>query len=347
MGLAGQFLRLCPHGGIRVGCVAGGEARQDRVAVLRIVGAAPGDLDRVVDRFGNIGEKSRHLGLALQEIVGREAAAVVGSDDRALGDGDQRVMRLVVVSRREKCLVGGDQRQVVAVGELDGRRLDQAVIAGRTRQLDIEPVAEKPAELAEPGLGNRGVIGFQRRADRPALAAGQADNAFRLPVQRVDGQMHAVSRGDVQIHVADQPDEIAVAGLVRRKHHHRKQIERLAVIAALAFVGLGGEGKVDLAADDRLHAILHRLLGKFQRAKQIVGVGDGDGRSFVLHRMVDDLAEWQCALEQRIGRMHTQMDEGSCHRHQLRGQRHRLAFQRVAWKSLIRHGVRAARKDST
>ena len=71
------------------------------------------DLDRVVDRLRQIGEELRHLRLALQEIVRRQPAAVVVGDDRALGDGDQRVMRLVVVARREERLVGGDQRQFV------------------------------------------------------------------------------------------------------------------------------------------------------------------------------------------------------------------------------------------
>ena len=79
-----------------------GEARQDRLALLRIVRAAHGDLDGVVDRLGQVGKKRRHFRLALQVVVGRQPAAVVGRDHRAFGDGDQRVMRVEILARRER-----------------------------------------------------------------------------------------------------------------------------------------------------------------------------------------------------------------------------------------------------
>ena len=108
--LPGEFGRLCLFGRILVQGVAAGEARQDRAAVLRIVGTAQCDLDRVVDRFRQVGEQLCHVGLAAQEIVRRQPAPVIDGNDRAFGDGDQRVMRLIIVARGEERLVGGDQR---------------------------------------------------------------------------------------------------------------------------------------------------------------------------------------------------------------------------------------------
>ena len=51
--LAAQFLDLVL-----------GEARQDRLALLRPEGAAAGDLDGVRDRLGQVGEQRDHLVLA-------------------------------------------------------------------------------------------------------------------------------------------------------------------------------------------------------------------------------------------------------------------------------------------
>ena len=114
MRLARQFHRLGPDRRVRVGDIAAGETRQDRVAVLRKEAAAQRDLDRVVDRFRNVGKQRRHFRLASQEIVRRQATAVVGGDDRTFGDGDQRVMRFIVFPRGKERLVGRDQRQFMA-----------------------------------------------------------------------------------------------------------------------------------------------------------------------------------------------------------------------------------------
>ena len=62
-------------------------------------------------------------------------------------------MRLIVLPGREKCFVGGDKRQLMAIGEIDGRRLDGAVITGDTLQFDIKPVAEQRLQGQQPGFG--------------------------------------------------------------------------------------------------------------------------------------------------------------------------------------------------
>ena len=92
----------------------GDEARQDRLAAVRAEGAALGDLDGVVERLGEVGEQLRHLLGALEVVLARDAAAVVLDDVAALGDAQQRVVRLVVVGRGEVGLVGGDERKRVA-----------------------------------------------------------------------------------------------------------------------------------------------------------------------------------------------------------------------------------------
>ena len=89
--------------------------------------AALGDLDGRGQRLRQVGEQRRHLGAALEVVLGGELPAVGLGDHAALGDADQRVVRLVVLALGEERLVGGDQRNALRVGELDQRRLGRAL----------------------------------------------------------------------------------------------------------------------------------------------------------------------------------------------------------------------------
>ena len=73
----------------------GVEARQDRLALLRPEGAAPGDLDRVGDGLRKVGEQRAHLGRALEEVLRRQPAAVWCRRRCRPGDAEQRVVGLV------------------------------------------------------------------------------------------------------------------------------------------------------------------------------------------------------------------------------------------------------------
>ncbi len=52
----------------------------------RAIGAALRDLDRVVERFREIGEQRRHLVGALEVVLARDAAAFVLRHHAAIGD---------------------------------------------------------------------------------------------------------------------------------------------------------------------------------------------------------------------------------------------------------------------
>ena len=107
---------------------------------------------------------------------------------------------------------------------------------------------------------------------------------------------------------------------------------------ALAVAVFAGKGERDLASDDWLDAVLDRLLREFERAEQIVGVGDGNRRRFVFHGVADDLAELKSTFQQRISRMHAQMDKRPRRHLRTRRRNRGFALQGIAWKSVIRHG---------
>ena len=104
-------------------------------------------------------------------MLGIELAAVALRQHAAFGDADQRVVRLVVGAVGEIRLVGGDQRNAFAVGEIDQHRLGHALVGRAVAlQFDIEPVAEQAVQRVEPRGGEMALAGGDRRdrAGRPA-----------------------------------------------------------------------------------------------------------------------------------------------------------------------------------
>ena len=144
LGLALQFARLGGELGGRIGarrCCD--ELRQDRFTRCRPHMAAARDLQRVGDCLGEIGKQRAHGVLRFEMMSRGQLAPVVLGDIAPFGDADEGVVRLVVGGLAEIDLVGRDDRQIHAVGQIEQVRFDVSL---RWRavalQLDIEPVAE-------------------------------------------------------------------------------------------------------------------------------------------------------------------------------------------------------------
>jgi hypothetical protein len=99
-----------------------------------------------------------------------------------------------------------------------------------------------------------------------------------------------------------------VAGLALRQKNDRRA--RIVPLDA-APEGGGGVGEIDrhLRADDRLYAALGELLRKFERAEQVIGVGDRQRRHGVGLGELGQHFDGQRALAQRIGAVHVKMHE--------------------------------------
>ena len=99
-----------------------------------------------------------------------------------------------------------------------------------------------------------------------------------------------------------------VAGLVLRQENDRRA--RIVPLDATPEGG-GRVGEIDrhLRADDRLHAALGELLRKFERAEQVVRVGDRQRRHGVGLGELGQRLDGQRALAQRIGAVHVKMHE--------------------------------------
>ena len=200
LGLRAQLRRLEPQqlvlAGARRGC---DEARQDRLAALGPEGAALGDLDGVGQRLRQVGEQLRHLLGGLEEVLARQAPPVVLGDVVAVGDAQQRVVRLVVVGRGEIDLVGGDDRQRARIGELEQRRLGlDLVLQAVALDLDVEPVAENLLQRLQ-ALERQLLLALaQRLVDGAVRAAGQRDQAGAVRLQPLDLDVRRLVLGRIE-----------------------------------------------------------------------------------------------------------------------------------------------------
>ena len=217
-------------------------------------------------------------------------------------------MGFIVRGPGEIGLVCRDQRQAKTVGERDEFRLDRALsLEPVALDLDIEPRAEDLGQAREPALREFAKSRSQAPVDRPGGTAGQRNETLGA-LERGERNVRLVAVGRMEPERRDEAHQIAVARLVLRQQHDRGA--RMVPLEPAQERG-GRVGEIDrgLRADDRLDAALGELLGKFERAEQIVGVGDRQGRHGVGLGEPGQRLDGERALAQRIGAVHVQMHE--------------------------------------
>ena len=198
--------------------------RQDRIDRLRAVGAAPGDHQGVVDRLGQVREQRPHFLGRLEAVVRRQAAPVGLAEVGPVGDAKQRVVGLVHAHIGEVDVVGGDQRKVVAVGEIDQSVLDLRLFGQIVaHDLDIEASFEHPLVHLEGGFRLRHSALAEQTPDGACRTADERDQAARVAVEVLEGDLRAGGGVAFQIGQAHQLGEIAVAGLAL---HQQKDLVR-------------------------------------------------------------------------------------------------------------------------
>ena len=247
-------------------------------------------------------------------MLGRHLAPVVFADVGALGDTDQRVVRFVVTGRTEITFIGRHQRDALGVGEVDELRLgfDLALFAVPL-QLDIEPVAEQGFEQFQARQGQLRLTVFQCPIDRPVRTAGEGDQTVAMLFQIGALDVRRFDAGGAQMRPRRELHQVGVAGIVHGvEREHSVAVRMSGLHAALAQnVVLARFGKIDgqRHTGDRLHASACQLVGKFQRAEHVVGVGEAERRHAGRGRELGELGDRQRAFEQRIGRVHLEVHE--------------------------------------
>ena len=233
----------------------GRERRQDRLARLGHVGAALGDHQRVVASLGQIGEEQPHLGRRFEIMLAGQTAAVRIRERDALLDAEQHVMRLLVARIGEERIVGGDQRQIVRIGEIDEIALDALLLRHAVaHQLDIEPAAEKRGKLQQHRLGGWLLPFGEQPPHRATRSAGQSQQPVAMAFEHGDIDLRLLAATGLEKRLADQLQEIAIARLILHQQDDH--------VGRQGRTNSRGESDVfhirapqpELAADDRLHS---------------------------------------------------------------------------------------------
>ncbi len=286
----------------RVATVRDREGGQQDPAELELDVAALRDLERPRHRVLEAREVARHLLGRLEEELARIELPVVRVLERvARLDAEERLVREGVLRVEVMDVAGRDERQAGLFCERDQPRVD-LLLLGEPGVLDLDVRRVAPEDLDEPVEIGVGVL-------RPAFGEGP-----RHPAREAAGQRHDPLRVTLEQFPVD-PRLVVVALEVAE----RGELDEIGV----ALVRLGEEGQVrvplrlrppvvrdvDLAPDDRLHAALPRLPVELDRSCKRPVVRERDRRHLEPRRLLDERRNPTRPVEDRVLRMHVQVDE--------------------------------------
>jgi hypothetical protein len=277
------------------------------------------DEERVVARLRQLAPDGAHLLRRLEvELVGVELEALGVGQRRPGLHAEQDGVGLRVLGPGVVQVVGRDQRQAEVHREAQKVLLDAALDA----EAVVHQLAEEVAlaeDVAELGGGLHGLLVLaeaQPGLDLARRAAGGRDEPLAVPVQQL-----AVHPGLVEVPLeAGQrrhPEEVVHAGRVlgQQRHVRVRAGARDVVPAAVAppdagAVLPGGAGRqVRLDADDRLDAVLLRLLPELVGAEDEAVVGRRDGRHAQPCGLGEEVVDPRRAVEHRVLGVHVEMCE--------------------------------------
>ncbi len=296
---------------------AGGhlEIGQLVLAHLQFDVAALGDFQRRRDGGRVVVEDLPHLVAVLHVetlAVEVEALRIVEVGGRA--DAEQHVVRLVVVGFEIVGVVGCDQREVQIGGHLHQLGV-HLVLRGNpvALQLQVEAALEERRELLDEAPGARGVVVEDRARHHRRETARRRDQPFAVLAQQIEVDARLVVEA-LEIAPRHQHHQIAVAGVVHREQQQVvDRVEaRVVLLAALPFEARAG-CEVDLAAEDRLHARVARLLVELDGAEEIAVVGHRDSRHAERLGAREERLVLDRTVEERELRVEMQVGEGSRH----------------------------------
>ncbi|SPU60670.1 Uncharacterised protein [Brucella melitensis] len=166
-----KFVSFRLNGSFRIVGLAG-KPWQDRLTRLRVPTTTPGNFDRILKCFRQVGKKLRHFRAAFQTMIRCQAAAIIVGENLAFRNGEQRIMRLEILRFQEKSLVGRDQRQIHLVSQFHRTGFHSAVIPRLALQFDIETIAEGFLQESQARARAVGTIRREGPPDRPQRSAG-------------------------------------------------------------------------------------------------------------------------------------------------------------------------------
>ena len=220
-------------------------------------------------------------------------------------------MRRIVIGLGKINLVGGHQRHLQLIGQLNEARLGGALrIRAMALQFNIEAVAEQRLEALHQLPRQRTLPLHQRFIDRAIRPAGQANEPRAQPLKHLPGHMRQLAFRRLQIGPARKLHQVAVARFILRQKHQRRQLFGMRLGFRRRISGSRMGFHPQRTADDGLNALVGQRFRKFQRPEKIARVGNGQRRHARFLGQHRHLLDMQRPFRQRIGGMRPQMNEG-------------------------------------
>ena len=299
-----------------------GEARKNRLPLLREERDSPCDVRGVVERFGEVREAGAEV-LGAAEPVFRRVADVVRLFPVPCRDSAEYAVGRVEPGVREIGFRRRDQGKAERVCQVEKRGLGPGFRSGTgsaagsvALNLHIQAVRKRPGQTLQKQPRGIVLAVEEKRADRAPGASGQADQVCRVRFEslQVEGRADcgcAFLSGlpgvivSVQIHSGDELQEIAETRLRLGEQHDRR---RLAGIPGEAGAALTN---ADRAADQGLNSGSGERGGEVQGAEQVGGIGDACGRHALGLAEPGNLGYSQRSLERGVIGEQSKMDDGS------------------------------------
>jgi hypothetical protein len=260
-------------------------------------------ISSVRDGLRVAGEVLRHLLRRLEvELVGVEAP-VVRVGERVPGlDAEERLVRARVLVAQVVDVAGGDEREPGRPGDLGERGVDR-LLHLEAGVLDLQVDRLPPEDVGEPlhlGLGLGAVAALERLADLPGEAARERHDPLRVGGEQlpVDARLVVVA---LEVAGRGELDQVRVA-LVRLGEERQVGVALLLRQPVL--------GDVHLAPEQRLDALLPRLLVQLDRAGKAAVVGERHRRHLQLGRPRGQLGYPAGPVEDRVLGVDVEVDEG-------------------------------------
>ena len=274
--------------------------------------AALGDFEGGIAGAGNLGEERAHFLCGLEMHLGRVAHPVFIDEQVAGADADHHIVRLVVPAFEEVHIVGGHGFEAEFCGQFQQPRAHPA-LRFEVVVMDFHVGVFLAVDVHQFGHRFAGFVfitGEQPFIDRTADAAGEADDAFgKLAQHRAVHPRLAVIKA-VEVALGDELGEVVPAlGVLGQQ----REVGGALAAGQFLFIRHGERREVDLAAEDRLHALFFAVLVKFDGSVEVSMVGHRHRRHAQLRRPLGQILGADHAVEQGEFGVDVEVDEGIGH----------------------------------
>jgi hypothetical protein len=305
-------MRLAGEKSVQRLTIRGGEVWQAAFAQGQRQIAALGNVHRVFQRLGQVGEQRRHLVLGLEILFRGELFRPPRvAQHITFGDADARLVGLEIVAIEKLHRMCRHQRQIEFRREIGAgphqlllRRGRRHHPAFRPLHFDVIGVGKQPRPVLRLRCRLRQPPAGERLADIAQRPAGQRDQAAVIAVAQLCARQHrAPLFTRREIGGAEQLAQAQITGGAFDQQQQARQ--------GRACLGMRRRLVVDphVAADDGFDALRARRRVKLDHAEQIGQIGQRQRRLPVRRRPRDGRVETGDAVADRVFAVQAKMNE--------------------------------------